>query len=631
MGPSGSGKSTLMHCLAGLDSVSRGEVYVGDTRVTGLGDAGLTRLRRDKIGFIFQQFNLLPTLTAEENILLPLSIAGRKPDPEWYRTVIETVRLGDRLGHRPSQLSGGQQQRVACARALVARPEVIFADEPTGNLDSRSGADVLRLPARLGADARPDHRDGHPRPGGRLVRRPRPVPRRRRRGRRDPRTRPPTRCSTACAPSTPSTKARRGAGPKVAAAANLESRGTTDPTGRTPHPGPSPTAGGPPHRTNDNPRGGGGSAGRGNPGDPTARLADGPTSDVSQTVRVFPADNAPTATLTSTAPSTLTAIPQPSTPAKAPNPAPTQANPNGTRPAGDATQATVPGQPKPTAPASRGTGTIQSHEVAPSDPTAPTTPAAQRPATIHPHDVATPDPAHADNASRPAPDNDPAARRGAADPTAQTPAAQGPTTIQAHDVTTPNPTTQTTPAAQRPTTIQPRDMAPSDPTAQTTRADSDTAEKPGAPAPRQTTRATRQQRHTPLTPRRVRPDPGAPDASGQAAGAAEETPAGAESGERRAGTPARRRAAAQRPAATRPPKGRPRKRSSPLDQPEPNRKAADGPAEPTDGAPVDDAAQPRKAATRATPGTSAAAKRASKPRDAGPAGTAHESTVDDTK
>ena len=143
MGPSGSGKSTLMHCLAGLDSVSRGEVFVGDTRVTGLGDAGLTRLRRDKIGFIFQQFNLLPTLTAEENILLPLSIAGRKPDPDWYRTVIDTVKLGDRLGHRPSQLSGGQQQRVACARALVAQPEVIFADEPTGNLDSRSGADVL--------------------------------------------------------------------------------------------------------------------------------------------------------------------------------------------------------------------------------------------------------------------------------------------------------------------------------------------------------------------------------------------------------------------------------------------------------------------------------------------------------
>jgi putative ABC transport system ATP-binding protein len=143
MGPSGSGKSTLMHCLAGLDSVTRGQVFIGDTKVTGLGDAGLTRLRRDKVGFVFQQFNLLPTLTAAENILLPLSIAGRKPDKQWYDTVIDTVNLRDRLGHRPAQLSGGQQQRVACARALVARPEVVFADEPTGNLDSRSGAEVL--------------------------------------------------------------------------------------------------------------------------------------------------------------------------------------------------------------------------------------------------------------------------------------------------------------------------------------------------------------------------------------------------------------------------------------------------------------------------------------------------------
>jgi putative ABC transport system ATP-binding protein len=143
MGPSGSGKSTLMHCLAGLDSVTRGDVFIGDTRLTGMSDGNLTQLRRTKVGFIFQQFNLLPTLTANENILLPLSIAGRKPDPAWYDTVIDTVGLRDRLGHRPSQLSGGQQQRVACARALVARPEVIFADEPTGNLDSRSGAEVL--------------------------------------------------------------------------------------------------------------------------------------------------------------------------------------------------------------------------------------------------------------------------------------------------------------------------------------------------------------------------------------------------------------------------------------------------------------------------------------------------------
>ncbi|MBN1174613.1 MAG: ABC transporter ATP-binding protein [Micromonosporaceae bacterium] len=143
MGPSGSGKSTLMHCLAGLDSVTRGEVRVGTIPLTGLRDRDLTRLRRDKIGFVFQQFNLLPTLTAEENILLPLSIAGRKPDQAWLDQVIGKLGLGERLNHRPSQLSGGQQQRVACARAMASRPEVIFADEPTGNLDSRSGAEVL--------------------------------------------------------------------------------------------------------------------------------------------------------------------------------------------------------------------------------------------------------------------------------------------------------------------------------------------------------------------------------------------------------------------------------------------------------------------------------------------------------
>ncbi len=143
MGPSGSGKSTLMHCLAGLDTVTRGEVHIGGTLVTGMGDKALTRLRRDRVGFIFQQFNLLPTLTAQENIRLPLDIAGRKPDPQWWDTVIRTVGLSDRLTHRPSQLSGGQQQRVACARALIGRPDVIFADEPTGNLDSRSGAEIL--------------------------------------------------------------------------------------------------------------------------------------------------------------------------------------------------------------------------------------------------------------------------------------------------------------------------------------------------------------------------------------------------------------------------------------------------------------------------------------------------------
>ena len=143
MGPSGSGKSTLMHCLAGLDSVTRGDVYIGETRLTGMSDGDLTTLRRTKVGFIFQQFNLLPTLTAAENIRLPLDIAGRKAEPQWWDTVIGAVGLQDRLGHRPSQLSGGQQQRVACARALMGRPDVIFADEPTGNLDSKSGAEVL--------------------------------------------------------------------------------------------------------------------------------------------------------------------------------------------------------------------------------------------------------------------------------------------------------------------------------------------------------------------------------------------------------------------------------------------------------------------------------------------------------
>jgi putative ABC transport system ATP-binding protein len=143
MGPSGSGKSTLMHCMAGLDSVDSGEVFVGDIEVTRLDDKRLTRLRRDRIGFVFQAFNLVPTLTALENITLPLDIAGRKPDQAWLDTVVDTIGLRDRLKHRPSELSGGQQQRVACARALVSRPEIIFADEPTGNLDSRSGAEVL--------------------------------------------------------------------------------------------------------------------------------------------------------------------------------------------------------------------------------------------------------------------------------------------------------------------------------------------------------------------------------------------------------------------------------------------------------------------------------------------------------
>jgi len=143
MGPSGSGKSTLMHCLAGLDSVSGGQVWIGDVELSALSDKNLTKLRRDAVGFVFQAFNLVPTLSALENITLPLDIAGREPDQEWLDTVIDTVGLRDRLSHRPSELSGGQQQRVACARALASRPTIVFADEPTGNLDSRSGAEVL--------------------------------------------------------------------------------------------------------------------------------------------------------------------------------------------------------------------------------------------------------------------------------------------------------------------------------------------------------------------------------------------------------------------------------------------------------------------------------------------------------
>jgi putative ABC transport system ATP-binding protein len=145
MGPSGSGKSTLMHILAGLDHPTSGTVTLDGDEITGLDDAELTRLRRDKLGFVFQLFNLIPVLTAEENVLLPLSIAGRKPDGDWFARLIDTVGLGDRLTHRPAELSGGQQQRVAVARALVSRPAVVFADEPTGNLDSRSSEEVLGL------------------------------------------------------------------------------------------------------------------------------------------------------------------------------------------------------------------------------------------------------------------------------------------------------------------------------------------------------------------------------------------------------------------------------------------------------------------------------------------------------
>ncbi|ADG75282.1 ABC transporter related protein [Cellulomonas flavigena DSM 20109] len=143
MGPSGSGKSTLMHLLAGLDDATSGTVHLGETEITSLDDDALTRLRRDRVGFVFQSFNLLPMLTAEQNVLLPLDLAGRAPDRAWLDTLVTTLGLQARMSHRPSELSGGQQQRVAIARALVAQPEVVFADEPTGNLDSRSGAEVL--------------------------------------------------------------------------------------------------------------------------------------------------------------------------------------------------------------------------------------------------------------------------------------------------------------------------------------------------------------------------------------------------------------------------------------------------------------------------------------------------------
>ena len=143
MGPSGSGKSTLLHCLAGLDTLTAGQAFVGDAELGRLTDRQLTLLRRDRIGFVFQAFNLMPTLSARENITLPMTLAGTAPDPDWLAAVIERTGLADRLGHRPAELSGGQQQRVAVARALASRPEIIFADEPTGNLDSRAGTEVL--------------------------------------------------------------------------------------------------------------------------------------------------------------------------------------------------------------------------------------------------------------------------------------------------------------------------------------------------------------------------------------------------------------------------------------------------------------------------------------------------------
>jgi len=145
MGPSGSGKSTLLHCLAGLDTLTAGKAFVGEVELGDLSDRQLTLLRRDRIGFVFQAFNLVPTLSARDNITLPMTLAGAAPDPDWLAAVIERTGLADRLGHRPAELSGGQQQRVAVARALATRPQIVFADEPTGNLDSRSGREVLEL------------------------------------------------------------------------------------------------------------------------------------------------------------------------------------------------------------------------------------------------------------------------------------------------------------------------------------------------------------------------------------------------------------------------------------------------------------------------------------------------------
>jgi putative ABC transport system ATP-binding protein len=143
MGPSGSGKSTLLHCMAGLDRPTSGQAFIGEQDISQLNDTGITRLRRDRIGFIFQSFNLVPTLTAAENITLPLDLAGTKADREWFDDVVGRLGIGDRLDHRPSEMSGGQQQRVACARALITRPELVFADEPTGNLDSHASAELL--------------------------------------------------------------------------------------------------------------------------------------------------------------------------------------------------------------------------------------------------------------------------------------------------------------------------------------------------------------------------------------------------------------------------------------------------------------------------------------------------------
>ena len=193
MGPSGSGKSTLMHCMAGLDRPTSGQTFVGDLDIGDLDDKGLTQLRRDRIGFVFQSFNLVPTLTAGENITLPADLAGKKVDKEWFDYLVDQLGIGDRLTHRPTEMSGGQQQRCACARALINRPDLIFADEPTGNLDSNSSAEMLaflrRSVTEFGQSIVMVTHD----PRGRVLRRPRRLPRRRQHRRRAAPTPPPTR------------------------------------------------------------------------------------------------------------------------------------------------------------------------------------------------------------------------------------------------------------------------------------------------------------------------------------------------------------------------------------------------------------------------------------------------------
>ena len=196
MGPSGSGKSTLMHCMAGLDTPTSGHSYVGDQDIGLLDDAGLTQMRRDRVGFVFQSFNLVPTLTARENITLPSDLAGKKVDHAWFDYLVDQLGIGDRLSHRPQEMSGGQQQRAACARALIGRPDLIFADEPTGNLDSNSSCGDARVPASVGDGIQPVDRHGHPRPPRCRLRRSRGLPRRRPgRGRARPHP-PPTRYSS---------------------------------------------------------------------------------------------------------------------------------------------------------------------------------------------------------------------------------------------------------------------------------------------------------------------------------------------------------------------------------------------------------------------------------------------------